>query len=334
MGARKPKPIPFEEQVWPIIDNPLDLGRRLAFADWLAQNGHKERADWMRRSCGDCEYSRSLRASLTLVERSTHLCIGVGVDPLWRPRQALEKIQPDWWRTAPEATGYQQVHFGRIIVGELADPRWIYEGDWLEKAWREGWLELLNLEPKDEEQFNRIADIREKHQGVPFLLDTTRTWCDRPPEEPYRRVLPFAGLHGLILSPGELSLAALRNFAETAQNLRYLQLLGLRQRENSIRALEQLTHLTHLRSLMIGTSHPDDDSMKYVTATQHVEFLGLYGKRLTDRGLKRIPEMTSLRYLAIDVPAVSRAAIEWLRRECPRLTIHVERDMRDRIGPA
>ena len=98
--------------------------------------------------------------------------------------------------------------------------------------------------------------------------------------------------------------------------------------------MEQLPQLAHLRSLLIGTSHPDDDSMKFVTATQCVEFLGLYGKRLTDRGLERIPEMSSLRYLAIDVPGVTREAIERLRRECPRLTIHVERDMRNRIGPA
>lgn len=48
MGARKPKPIPYEEQVWPIFDNPLDMSRRLAFADWLAANGHRQRADWVR----------------------------------------------------------------------------------------------------------------------------------------------------------------------------------------------------------------------------------------------------------------------------------------------
>ncbi|MBI1349235.1 TIGR02996 domain-containing protein [bacterium] len=332
MAARIPKPIPFDEQVWPIFDNPLDMSRRLAFADWLASHGHKARAEWMRRCCGDCEYSRDIRASLTLVERSTHLCIGA--DPLWRPTRALEKIQPEWWRTPPESTGYQVLHFGRIMVGELGDPRWIFEGDWLEKAWRQGWLELLSLEPHDEVQFHRIADIREEYQSVPFQLDTTRTWCDRPPEEPYRRVLSFAGLHGLVLSPSELSLTALRDFADTAPNLRYLQLLGLPQRENSTRALEQLPHLAHLRSLVIGTSHPDDDSMQFVTATQRLEFLGLYGKRLTDRGLERIPEMSSLRYLAIDVPGVSREAIERLQRLCPRLTIQVERDMRDRIGPA
>jgi hypothetical protein len=220
------------------------------------------------------------------------------------------------------------------VVGELGDPRWIYEGDWLKKAWREGWLELLSFEPTDEEQLNRIANVREESQSVPFFLDTTRTGCHRAPEEPYWRILRFAGLHGLVLSPSELALAALRDFAENAQNLRYLRMLSLQKREHSIRALEQLPHLDHLRSLTIGTSHPDDVSMQFVTATQRVEFLGLYGKRLTDRGLERIPEMSSLRYLAIDVPAVSREAIERLRRECPRLTIHVERDMRARIGPA
>ncbi|MCA9007408.1 MAG: TIGR02996 domain-containing protein [Planctomycetaceae bacterium] len=332
MGARKPKPIPYEEQIWPIYDNPLDMSRRLAFADWLDANGHRQRADWVRLCCGDCQYTRDLRISFTNVDWTTVTCYCS--DPLWHPQQNLAAIQPDWWQTPPDESGYQRVHFGRIMIGELGDPRWLYEGDWLTRAWREGWLELLSLHPKDEEQFNRIADIREECQAIPFLLDTTRTRCEQPPEKPYRRVLPFEGLHGLILCPSELALKALRNFAKTAPNLRYLQLLSLQKRPSSIRILEQLPQLAHLRSLLIGTSHPDDDSMKYVTATKQVEYLGLYGKRLTNRGLEGIPEMSSLRYLSIDVPGVSRAAIERLRQNCPSLTIQVEWDMRRRIGPA
>ena len=332
MGARKPKLIPYEEQVWPIIDNPLDMSRRLAFADWLAANGHKQRADWVRLCCGDCQYTRDLRISFTNVESAT--MVYHSFDPLWHSKLKLEEIQPEWWQTPPDESGYQQVHFGRIMIGELGDPSWLYEGDWLTQAWQEGWLELLSLDPRKEEQFNRIADMHEECQAIPFLLNTTRTWCEQAPEEPYRRVLPFAGLHGLILCPSELSLKALHNFADTAPNLRYLQLLGLQKRPASIKALEQLPQLAHLRSLLIGTSHPDDDSMRYVTATKQVEFLGLYGKRLTDRGLEGILEMSSLRYLSIDVPGVSRAAIERLRQNCPRLTIQVERDMRRRIGPA
>jgi len=308
------------------------MSRRLAFADWLAGNGHKERASWIRLCCGDCQYAHDLRTGFTLVERSpvSHN----GFDPLRRPAKAFEAIRPDWWRTAPEPTGYQRCHFGRIVVGELGDPRWIYEGDWLKKAWREGWLELLSFEPADEERLDGIADAREECRSVPFILDTTRTACGRAPEEAYRRILGFAGLHGLVFSPSELALTALRDFADHAQDLRYLRLSSLQKGGRSIRALEQLPHLAQLRSLQIGTSYPDDDSMRFVTATRRVEFLGLYGKRLTDRGLERIPDMPSLRYLAIDVPGVSREAIERLRRECPRLTIHVERDMRSRIGPA
>lgn len=332
MGVRKPKPIPFEEVVRPIDDNPLDISRRLDFADWLAANGHRERAAWFRRCCGDCQYVRDLRVGFANIERSMVAC--TCADPLWRPQQKLAAILPDWWRTAPDPSGHQHLHFGRIVIGELGDPRWLAEGNWLERAWRDGWLELLRLSPRDEEQFRRMADVCEACPGAPFQLDTTRTWCDSAPEEPYRRILPLAGLQGLILSPSELSMTALRDFAETAPNLRYLELLGLHKQEPSLRALEQLPHLTHLRSLLIGTSHPDDDSMKFVTATQRVEFLGLFGKHLNDRALERIPEMPALRYLAMDVPGVSRAAIERLRRECPRLTIHVERDMRDRIGPA
>lgn len=332
MGARKPKAISFEEHVWPITDNPLDMSRRLAFADWLAEHGHKERASWIRLCCGDCQYGHELKTAFTPVESST--VYYNGLDPLRRATQAFEAIQPDWWRTAPNPTGYQRCHFGRIVVGEMGDPRWIYEGDWLTKGWREGWLELLSLSPSDEEQLSWIADVREECQSVPFILDTTRTMCQRAPEEPYRRILRFAGLHGLVLSPSELALAELRDFADKSQNLRYLRLLSLQKRENSIRALEQLPRLDHLRSLLIGTSHPDDDSMQFITAMQRVEFLGLYGKRLTDRGLERIPEMSSLKYLAIDVPGVSRVAIERLRREFPTLTIHVQRDMRARIGPA
>jgi uncharacterized protein (TIGR02996 family) len=235
LTARNPQQIAFESHVWSITEHPLEMSRRLAFADWLTDNGHRERADWIRLCCGDCQYVQDLRTSFTLVEQSP-LSVDRS-DLIRRPRKVLEAVRPDWWRTDPRPTGYERCHFGRIVIGELADPTWLYAGDWLAKAWREGWLELLSFEPTDEDHLNRIAGVGEEHQSVPIFLDTTRTQCHRPPEEAYRQILQFTGLHGLVLSPGELALSALRDFADRATNLRYLQLLSLQQREASLRAL-------------------------------------------------------------------------------------------------
>ncbi len=308
------------------------MSRRLAFADWLHRNGYQERARWFRECCGDCQYMRDLRASFTRIEASTEYCIGV--DPIWRPTQTLEKIRPDWWRLPPSDTGYQRCHFGRVIVGEFGDPSWLYDGSWLDQAWREGWLEILALTPHDEEQLMRIAQAPEHCQAVPFILDTTATWCHQAPEQPYRQILQFSGLHGLILGPKDIALNEMREFADKAPSLRFLQLLGMQKREVSIRTLQELPKLAHLRSLVIGTSHPDDESIDFVTSIPRLECLALYGKHLTDLSLQKIAKIQTLRYLAIDVPKVSRQAIEQLRQECPRLTIQVERDLRGHIGPA
>ena len=331
MARRNPKPIPFDQHVWPIIDNPLDMRRRLDFADWLAKNGHVTRADWIRRCCGDCQYARDLRASFSQTAFSTYLCIGK--DPLWRPAKELKSVLPQWWQTAPNETGMQQCHFGRITIFELGSPVWIYEGSWLELAWKEGWLEMLHLQPKDEQQLQVIAEAPDQFQAIPMMLDASCTYCSRAPNEMYHEILRFPGLHGLVLCQNDLSIRALNEFGDKAQNLRYLHLLGIQKRNTSIMALEQLKQLPHLRSLTIGNSHPDDKSIQHVVAAKHLEFLGLYGKNITDQAIEQLSDMASLRYLAIDVPRASRNAIEKLRQDRPEITFHIHGDMRERIGP-
>ena len=169
MNSRIPKTIPFDNLIWPICDNPLRMERRLDFADWLSRNGQRERSHWIRACCGDCQYVRELVASFSHTERSTQFCYSD--NPLERATKALVELRPKWWRTPPEKTGCEMVHFGRIIVSEYGDPKWIFSDDWIEEAWRSGWLEILHLVPNDMEQLKGIVDTPDPYRFVPFLLD-------------------------------------------------------------------------------------------------------------------------------------------------------------------
>ena len=42
--------VPFE-MVQRIVDEPLEMARRLDFADWLEKHGQRERARWIRNCC-------------------------------------------------------------------------------------------------------------------------------------------------------------------------------------------------------------------------------------------------------------------------------------------
>jgi hypothetical protein len=117
-------------------------------------------------------------------------------------------------------------------------------------------------------------------------------------------------------------------------NLRYVQLRGLKATGTSLRVLEQLQHLTQLRSLLVGLNLPDNSSLSLLTRIPNLQTLRLFALKVTDAGLLTLAAMKSLRVLAIDLADVSRTGIDALRKLRPDLQVIVQGRLRERIGPA
>ncbi len=64
MAARSRPVIPFSEVVQPIVDEPLEMARRLVFADWLERHGDAPQAYWMRACCAACDAISPLSLNL------------------------------------------------------------------------------------------------------------------------------------------------------------------------------------------------------------------------------------------------------------------------------
>ena len=330
MGKRKREPIEYDTHVKPISDDPLNLSLRLDFADWLEKNGHIQRAGWIRLCCGDCQYIRDILASFSQATWSTINCFRA--DPLEFSRKRLEQIRPPYIPNPPLGTGSIDIHFGRLVIREIGDFSWICN-DWVTKANHEGWIELLYFCPSDDQCFATLVRKCEDIPHIPVMLDATRTLWHTRPTNHYQNILRSALLHGLVVCNHDLGMPGFKNLANNAKNLRYLHLLSLTKSVNSQMILEQLAFMPELVSLVIGTSHPSDETIHHLVAAKKLRALGLYGKRLSDKGLMEVCEMQSLRYLGLNVPNVSRNAVEELGRNRPDLIIHIHGDMRYRIGP-
>ena len=312
------------------------MSRRLDFADWLQRQGLADRAQWLRDDCGACDLDSPIESLHVRTETAASFCathtLYDHLDMMW------QRVRPEWWPPGndkqPLGGVYCQSVFGRVLVhASMQTPNHVFEGAWLRRAYEEGWLELVQFEPDDEGALTSLAEIPEEQQDLPFLLNTTRTCCERAPNKQLKALLCFPGLRGIVFHTSELGLPSVRRFCEAAKQLQFLSLLGLRS-NSRLFALEQLADLPGLRSLRIGRAHPCDSSIKYIVNVTQLQSLTIESTRLTASGLLKISEMNSLRFLSLDAPKVSRAAIEELREVRPDLRLRVSGDLRMKIGPA
>ena len=328
------KPIEFDKCVRPIDDEPLLIGRRLDFAKWLSRNGYRNRADWIRENCGQCEYHRSLFAQHSSSETVFEHCSSDfwgNLDIAWK------RIRPEWWPEFETEDGSANLvvtpSFGRVIVWTYSvAPQQGYEGQWLRRAFNDGWLEIVRAEPSDEGALDSLVRIPDEYKDLPLFLDTTRTRCERAPNRQMEAILEYSGLRGVVFHTTELSLNSVKEFSTVARRLQYLQVLGLRSNSRTF-AIEQLCELPRLRSLTVSKAHPDDQTIEHIISADGLQFLKIESSRLTDKGLLKLVGLKNLRFLALDADKVSRSGIEELREALPAVTIQVEGMTRWRMGP-
>lgn len=333
MTNRKPRSIDFDHVLRRIVNDPLDIQRRLEFAEWLGDNGQRDRADWIRRCCGICENVHPLLMSFTRRETEPS---ALSLRELQRLDEQWRSLRPAGWIDLPGVI--QTLHFGRVIVRPLlnddSELMGMIESDWLLEAFQECWVEMICVTPLNGDVLLTLSDWPAPHLGLPIYLDTTRAYSEKFDNGLMRSLLMIPGLRGLVLSPSEMAYSCVKKFSEFAAGLRYLQLTGLKATKTSVKMLEQLSNLSRLKSLVVGQGHPDDTTIELMCAASQLQYLGLFPKHITDRGLLRVAEMQSLRVLELDTPLVSRRGVCTLREARPDLAIVIRGDMRRRIGPA
>ena len=336
MPRRKRSDISLAEIVQRIDDEPLKMSRRLDFADWLERHGCQRRARWVRRCCSICDALSPLlmgQGAEQGLTRSTEWGLadlsGSGIDR-W------QSIQPDYWSEISGVT--QTPYFGRFVLGSQSEHQDVFRriGDtpWLPRASEEGWLESISHVSANAEQLRDLVAWPASHRTIALHVDLDCSSLDGADNGLIRDVIQMEGLQGLALSPHAFRFSSMKTFGEVSPNFKYLQLRGLRSTGASLRILEQLQHLTQLRSLLVGPNLPDNSSLSLLTRIPNLQTLRLYALKVTDAGLPKLQAMKSLRVVAIDLADVSRTGIDALRKLRPDLQVIVQGRLRERIGPA
>jgi uncharacterized protein (TIGR02996 family) len=334
MATPNRRDIPFLQIVQPIADEPLEIARRLDFADWLQRHGEAARARWIRECCAVLDSILPLPLGSGIAAGSIKSAPWGIVDLTNSAVNRWQEIRPKYWTEIEGVT--QTPYFGRIVLASSHIEATIRIGEtpWLMQANHEGWLVSIWLRNADGSHLDALVAWPESHRKLPLHVDTTFHSSAGIHNGLMRDMLSLEGLQGLVLSPTEIRYPCVKRFAELATNLRYLRLLELKTASTSVRVLEQLTHLKKLRSLTVGGKLPDDSSVVLLTAIPNLQTLRLYADKITDAGLLQLAALKSLRLLTLDLPRVSRAGIYALREARPDLKVTIEQDMRNRLGPA
>lgn len=335
MGKRARRDIRLSEVVQRIVDEPLEISRRLDLADWLERHGSTLRARWVRRCCAIWDSIQPLLLGLAEHQGLVHAAPWGLVDLSTSDINRWVSIRPNYWAEIPSAT--QTPYFGRVVLGARADVpesiQGIGETPWLPRAYEEGWLESICHIPANAQQIKALVDWPDSHRVLPIHVNLTAVWRDGVDNGLIRDLLTMEGIHGLSLCPQVFRYSAVKRYGETCRNIRYLQLTGLTKTLTSRRILEQTDQLTKLRSLIVGHNLPDDSTISLLTKIPDLQTLRLYAVKVTDLGLRQLARMKSLQMLAIDLAGVSRAGIYTLRESRPDLTVIVEGRLRERLGP-
>jgi uncharacterized protein (TIGR02996 family) len=340
----KPRPIPFELCVAPISNEPNVMRWRLDFADWLAANGHKKRADFVRVSCAVSDARRPLAVSFpdywvnnfplpwyfplkTILTSDHDWAIGL--------RQRWNACCPEYWQ--PIEGVWAEHFFGRLILrvspNEDGTTAHVGKTEWLPRAYAEGWLETIYLSPRNEKQVEELLDWPESARSLPIMVNTHHTYEDEFGSRLMRRILMLPGLRALNMSSKEVAIGCMKQFGETARNLRYLQLHNLRNSGPPNRLLAQLGELPELRVLYLTGERLADAQLAALSSIKKLHTLMLWSYDITDEGLRAIAAVSSLRALDICSPRITRDGVYALREARPELLVHVSGETREVMGP-
>lgn len=275
-----------------IIDDSENDAPRLAFADFLAQNGQVARADW-------------IRASVVLAP----LHFG---DPGWEAainaeRAAFGQCRPSWWESLSNIDQRNVRGLFRFKVGESRSSRGptpikrLGKAAWMGQAYAEGWLQAIDVLWADTELSQNLAAWKLPISRIPLFVRPAPQILD----EGLRGILTLPQLDGLDLPSNVVACPVVQELSHYSK-IRELVLEFRLVKDDIVDAVvEQLAHMAGLRMLHLK-GHDRID----------------YGTRPNDSDLARISKNSSLRRLLLsDSPAVSDSAIKGLNRACPSLVV-------------
>ena len=280
-----------------ILDDLDDNTPRLIFADWLAENGQVDRADWIRASC-----------ELENIEFG---------DTKWEPAarrvgELFERCRPKWWESITSVTQENdrglfrfQMGAGRSTRGPEPAKR-LGAATWLAQAMSEGWLQRIEVLWDDGSVGETIDGWQEPASLVPLLVKPAPQICDRG----LRRLIGLKQLEGLILDANVLENSSVHEL-ETCKNLLDL---SVEFRNVSNDTVDML--IRQMASL----------NLRYLEITGHD--LLEYGQRPNDSDLRELGAIRGLKRLTLaDSPAVTENGISEIRKMLPHLALQRSADV-------
>jgi uncharacterized protein (TIGR02996 family) len=264
-----------------IADDPEDELLRLAFADWLEEQGQPDRAEFVRASCA--------------LARVTHRDPEFG-SLVVRASEAFRRCRPPWWKSIQGVSELQTRGLIRLHVRSQTAARRLGKAHWLGQAHAEGWLERIEIPWSDDRLAQAVAGWKGPIRDIPLLVRPAPQITDVG----LAVYLDMPGLVGLELPGHALRNQVLERLSER-QDLRELALFltGLDSSEG-LEVLEQVGKLTGLRQLKLhGTFRPNDEDLARWHGLDNLRWLILYGcHAVTEAGVAGLQQ--ALPSLAIE----------------------------------
>ncbi len=323
---------------------PAQLGARLDLADALERGRKKGLATWVRWNCAEWQAFDPIESTFP----SNNVWSNVRWSSfLHRPPGRAEEIAARWagvrplYWTDPEhlRTG---AYFGRWVFtcwaanssGNEASIRELASLLWLEDAWRDGFLELIEFNLGDAGTAAGWLELPEALRALPWFLNGSRTFDTKMDVSLVRQLVSSPTMIGLYLPNAIFPRAVVTDLPALAPGLQFLAVEMERRNRDHDALVNGLASLPSLRFLSLHGNAIGDDHLPAIAAAPGLSALGIASQRLTDRGLLALGSMPHLRHLGLNSREITRPGLAEFRRAFPRVNVHLSEDMLNRLGPA
>jgi uncharacterized protein (TIGR02996 family) len=280
------------ERLQAIRDHMESDGPRLAFADWLEQQGQPARSEWVRASC---EFARVRHD-----------------DPRWRAlfdRRAatFEACRPEWWEWLSNIDPENDRGVFRFVLGQVRTSRGnapvkrLGKVAWIGQALDEGWLARIDVMWADSGLAGELARWRRALLKVPLLVRPAPQIAD----EGLRVILDLPMLYGLELVSNVLRLPVVAELGSRPSVRDLTVEFRNVEPERVDLVMDQIVQLAGLRRL-------------HVKGHERID----HGHRPNDADVARLAALPELRSLRVSAaPSVSDDALAAARRQRPDLVV-------------
>ncbi len=307
MSPAEPKPL-----LEAILDDPDEDGPRLAFADWLEEQGEPRRAEWLRVSCELARLSHDDPARKPLEQRE----------------QSLRAVcLPSWWGGFPKGLTVRPWRgLFQFEVRSATAVKQLGRSAAATRAVAEGWVERLQVWSPNALIAEALARWPASLRDAPLRVSVESD----SPLELLGPVLRLPGLSALALyarsSPRTLDLSPLSGLTELRSLLVWagsvdLRVLcgwtGLRELDVAVDRLSDadllpLAGLGGLRKLNLRAPQSVGPSLAPLAGLTGLRDLDLSFQPLTDEGLPALAGLTGLRRLNLSMTKVTDSGLRHL----------------------